>query len=413
MLDRLPLPVAVVSFSLLSLSDCNEHRLGVTRLGPGFGTIAATTSAGNLALNCPDATCFNDAVAQGTTVTLTATPGGGNSFGGWLGDCQSVTSNTCTVEMGGRRQVYAAFVTGTPTGMKTITTRVVGPGTSTNSAAAAGSICTRVLPPSAPFSQLPASCKVTVPVGTPVRLRAIPNTGSDGAPLEFDRWIMPAQGNHTCAPAPNFPDCIITVSDNFIVTAAFKRFPVTVTVTGPGLGNVTGPGFNCGTGAGSCRQSIDQDATITLTATPDAGSVFTGWTETGGPACSGTGTCTMRVLTGRNVIAGFTDLFTLTVTVTRSSGPGGTVNVVPAANPLSPLIASCTTNNSPCTATVQSGTPLIVGATPNAGALYAWSGTCTMPPSGTPPPAPPPAWVGNTCLLPMPTGPMTVGVAYR
>ncbi len=67
---------------------------------------------------------------------------------------------------------------------------------------------------------------------------------------------------------------------------------VTVTPAGSGLGTVTSSpaGINCGT---TCTATIASIATITLTATPATGYVFSGWSG----ACSGTGTCTITSTT--------------------------------------------------------------------------------------------------------------------
>jgi uncharacterized repeat protein (TIGR02543 family) len=64
-------------------------------------------------------------------------------------------------------------------------------------------------------------------------------------------------------------------------------FQVTVIPAGPGSGIVTSSpsGIDCGT---ACTATI-QATSVTLSATPAAGYVFTGWSG----ACSGTGTCTI------------------------------------------------------------------------------------------------------------------------
>lgn len=78
---------------------------------------------------------------------------------------------------------------------------------------------------------------------------------------------------------------------------------LTVEVDGTGQGTVTGGGINC---PGTCSASETPQSSVTLTATPAAGSVFTGWSG----ACTGTGTCTVALPYDQNVIATF--------------GPGGT-----------------------------------------------------------------------------------------
>ncbi|MDS4058620.1 MAG: M6 family metalloprotease domain-containing protein, partial [Candidatus Contendobacter sp.] len=78
---------------------------------------------------------------------------------------------------------------------------------------------------------------------------------------------------------------------------------LTVTKAGTGAGTVasiTGE-INCGA---TCQYTYPPlaDTVVTLTATPAAGSVFTGWSG----ACSGTGTCTVTMNAAKSVSATFT-----------------------------------------------------------------------------------------------------------
>ena len=72
-------------------------------------------------------------------------------------------------------------------------------------------------------------------------------------------------------------------------------------VTGDGRGRVTSdpPGIDCPT---DCRQAFSASATVTLTATPAAGSQFAGWDG----ACSGTDPCQLAVTAPTTVIARLT-----------------------------------------------------------------------------------------------------------
>lgn len=74
------------------------------------------------------------------------------------------------------------------------------------------------------------------------------------------------------------------------VSSVMATFTVPVTKNGTGTGTVTSnpAGIDCGS---SCNASFNQGTTVKLTATPDAGFVFTGWS---GGGCTGTGTCVVN-----------------------------------------------------------------------------------------------------------------------
>ena len=79
-------------------------------------------------------------------------------------------------------------------------------------------------------------------------------------------------------------------------------FTASVTKAGSGTGSVQSSpsGISCGA---SCSGPFDDGSTVTLTATPAAGSVFTGWS---GGGCSGAGTCTLTMGSDQTVTATFT-----------------------------------------------------------------------------------------------------------
>jgi len=77
-------------------------------------------------------------------------------------------------------------------------------------------------------------------------------------------------------------------------------YTLTVSKTGTGSGTVTSSpaGINCGT---DCSETYNSGTSVTLTATPDSGSTFTGWSGD----CSGTGTCTLIIDSNKSATAKF------------------------------------------------------------------------------------------------------------
>jgi List-Bact-rpt repeat protein len=86
------------------------------------------------------------------------------------------------------------------------------------------------------------------------------------------------------------------------VVATFTLAPtLTVNKTGSGNGTVMSSpaGINCGS---DCSQSYAQGTVVTLTASPNGNSNFTGWSA----PCAGTGSCVVTLIANTTVGAQFT-----------------------------------------------------------------------------------------------------------
>jgi len=83
--------------------------------------------------------------------------------------------------------------------------------------------------------------------------------------------------------------------------SAPQQYTLAINKQGTGSGTITSSPtrINCGT---ACSQSFDAGTPVTLTATPDASSIFTGWS---GGGCSGTGECTVTMNLDVTVTATF------------------------------------------------------------------------------------------------------------
>ena len=137
---------------------------------------------------------------------------------------------------------------------------------------------------------------------------------------------------------------------------------LTVTKAGNGGGAVTSspPGITCGS---DCTQSYVLGTQVTLTATPDAGVLFAGWSG----ACGGTGPCTLTMDDAKAVTATF-NLPTFPLTVTLAGNGTGTVTSSPSG-------IGC---GSDCAENYTVGTHVSLTATPASGSLFAgWSGACS------------------------------------
>jgi hypothetical protein len=155
-------------------------------------------------------------------------------------------------------------------------------------------------------------------------------------------------------------------------------FGLSVTLGGSGGGSVTSSpaGINCG---GTCSATFSQGTAVTLTATPDGSSVFTGWSG----ACTGTSsTCTVTVNAASTVTATFSPAAPTQAVLTVSVG-GSAAGTVTASG------LSCNQAATSCTGTYNVGDSVTITATPDTtnypGATASFTGcdstsgnTCTV-----------------------------------
>lgn len=99
-----------------------------------------------------------------------------------------------------------------------------------------------------------------------------------------------------------------------------------VSPTGTGSGTVTSDvgAINCGA---TCSDNYSDGTVVTLTATPNSGSNFAGWS---GGGCSGTGSCVVTMSSDLNVTATFNAIVSTISFVGASSNAGTTVTSMPA-----------------------------------------------------------------------------------
>jgi len=90
---------------------------------------------------------------------------------------------------------------------------------------------------------------------------------------------------------------------------------LTVAKIGTGSGTITSSpaGISCGP---NCSSQVAYYGTVTLTATPDSGSIFTGWTG----ACSGGATCSLTMDAAKTVTAIFSDTAPPVTVVSPAAG---------------------------------------------------------------------------------------------
>ncbi len=210
--------------------------LAVEKHGNGSGTVSSSPAGIACGSDCSE--LYN----HRTVVTLTEVPDSSSLFGGWSGAC-SGGATTCIVSMDDPKTAVATFT------LRTYPLSVTKTGTGSGSVTS-----------TPPGIDCGADCAETYDHGTSVTLAALPAAGS-----VFRGWT----GDGDCA------------DGRVLMTAAHAcdaRFDILLTVakTGTGAGRVTSApaGIDCGD---DCEEAYALGAEVALSATPDEGSRFSGW----------------------------------------------------------------------------------------------------------------------------------------
>jgi len=224
--------------------------LTLTISGSGSGSVNSNAPAPGF--NCSSSACAAQ-FSQDSSLTLTAVPGSGSIFSAWSGDCPPATGISCTVSMNTDRNISASFI-------------------------------------------------ITPPVHI-----------LDGDYFDSLQEAFNAPGTPICTIRAQEGNTIANpdgaqMAANYLwefTTGTILLSNLSLTVSGSGSGSVNShapaPGFNCSSSA--CAAQFSQDSSLTLTAVPGSGSIFSGWS---GDCPPETGiSCTVSMNTNRNISASF------------------------------------------------------------------------------------------------------------
>ena len=323
-------------------------------------SVAVPTGGGRITSNVGGVDCRDACDVEfvpGTAVILTATKDTGGTFLGWGGACAGRgTLTTCPLSLNASTTVTASFKqfrvsvgVATPTGM-------VGQGT-LGTVTGEGVSCA---------ADNVGSCFADAAGGARVVFQAAPQPGN-----RFLSW-----SGGPCAGRTN-ATCDFVVTANTSTVALFRGVTgVRALKAGNGSGTVAGTGIACGA---DCFEEMFSGTTVTLTPTATAGSTFRGWS---GDVCDGkaTGACTFVVAGNRSLtvlnqsVTATFQLNILKLAITQRTN--GTVVSDPLPAPSGTL--DCGSSTSTCQGLYDFGTPVLLRATADPGAVFmTWTGvTC-------------------------------------
>ncbi len=274
----------------VTFSTNPEYTLTVSRTGSGAGSVESSPEG----IEC-GSTCVHE-FEEGEFVTLTATPDPGSVFVGWSGEgCAG--AGQCSLSIFQDAAVTAEFLE-----LKTLTVSLTGSGAGSVYSSPGGIECGAI-------------CSYEYEEGAQVTLTAYPESGS-----VFKGW--------SGAGCSGTDPCTVTLSAARSVSAEFvAQHFLSVVLAGTGAGHVgSSPvGIDCGF---YCIEAFDENTRVTLTATPESGSTFSGWS---GGGCSGTAKCVVTLAAETAVTATFDEipLPRHALTVTRAGTGAGSVYSYP------------------------------------------------------------------------------------
>jgi alpha-tubulin suppressor-like RCC1 family protein len=354
--------------------------------GTAKGTISSSDT--EPAISCPSSSSPYAAVAaNGSTVTLIATPDEDAIVTGWTG-CTSFSADKriCTATMTMARTLVATF----QPARYPVTARTTG-----LYGAAQGTITSAGTDPAIACAANMGTCVSSAPNGATVTLTADVPAGS-----------LLASWTGCTSVSADKRTCTVSMTSAKTVTATYQKTGYVLTaktaalygaVQGTITSSGTDPAIACLANTGTCGGTAPNGATVTLTADVPAGSVIGSWTGCG-TASADKRTCTVSMTSAKTVTANYQKAgYVLTA---KTAGLYGATQGTITSTGTDPVIA-CVANTGTCSGTAANGATVTLTADVPAGSLLAsWTGCNTVSADKL------------TCTVTM-TGAKTVTVNYQ
>ena len=202
----------------------------------------------------------------------------------------------------------------------------------------------------------PVNCIASFATNTQVTLSAAPASGH-----QFNGWSGACSGSGACT---------VEMTSAQTVTGTFISTPMdTLEIQIAGNGTITiAPNTTC-TGTG-CTEQYPDGTQLTLTATPAAGSVFSGFSG----ACNGS-TCVLTLHSDQTVIATFQNAAEPTMSLVLEGLGSGTITSLPSGID---CVSNAGLSSGSCNASFTSGAQVTLNAVPGNGSTFTgWGGDCS------------------------------------
>src|SRR3990170_4089492 len=326
------------------------YTLVVEKQGNGTGTVTSNPTGINCGSDC------SENYFEGAQITLNPTPSAGSIFAGWSGDTDCGDG---VVMMNSSKTCTATFTQSTQQFRLTVDISGFGTGIALKGALFGGIDCRRI----GDLGTVAGSdCTEIHPVSTKLHFRILTLSR---CPPGFNQFCTDPEidYNSTFIGWDGDPDCLdgeVTMDTDKTCIGVFTPFKLAVGKLGTGTGTVTvSPLGNTCTTYSGCSKYYEPNTQVTLAATPNPGSIFTGWS--GDPDCSDGVVIMDRE---KSCTATFT-LQQYTLTVNKSGTGTGAVTS-------SPVGINC---GSDCTENYNANTQVTLTPSVSAGSIFGgWSG---------------------------------------
>jgi len=217
---------------------------------------------------------------------------------------------------------------------------------------------------------------VSVTSGASRTFTITPNSGYRVSSVLVDGASVGAVTSYTFSNITANHTIAATFTANDITSTVKYKLKTTKTKKNSGDGVITSSdsNINCGD---ICSNTYAKDTLVTLSASPNFGSTFTGWVSSSAN-CTGTGSCTVKIDKAKTIKAIFVGDYQLKIVNISKHGGSGRVRSSPSG------IRCVTNSTTSCEASYSHGDQVTLSARPDSGSTFlGWQPASKCPGTGS------------------------------